>query len=183
MDALDVAKLSLNRVVVGPELLDQGAGVLAVPLLCGGVALLHVRVLLHAHPGDEVATALQGWHPAFSEQIVILGLKGLLHLDLLVQSRSIEVVGGVSHHAGPHLWLELGLIISDDELGWLVSLTIQVVLALVDTLAVVFLAVGLDLLQAALHRKRELLGENLVLGLLLSLVVQLLSVQHIKILI
>ena len=42
---------------------------------------------------------------------------------------------------------------------------------------------SLDLLEALLHGDFELLLENLVLGLLLDLVVNLFSVQHIKLLI
>lgn len=108
-EASDVADFSLDGVVVRSVLGQEGAVASAVHhLILGCLFVSHVLVLGRASPHHQVLPRLQsGAHRNTREQIVVLGLEGLLHGALFADVRLVKVEGAVAHERLPLLGLEL----------------------------------------------------------------------------
>ena len=78
----------------------------------------------------------------------------------------------------PHLWLQSGLITSDDKAFGSLFLSLHLIVGVINCFREVLLCVCLDLFQSALNGDFELLLEDLIFSLLFELVVQLVSIEH-----
>mgnify|MGYP006901822034 CR=1 FL=1 len=175
-EAIYVAELVLKGVVVGVVLGDERRGVLAVVGQLESLLLLELVVAV-AGPLHEVLAGLKRRSPSHGEEIVVLQLKRLLHSDLLLHCRGVEVEGAVDEEGVPLLRLLLIIVLDGEALGLRATLEAGV-LATLHLLGVGLGGVLLLQVGTLLEHLHELTVEDFVADGSAHLLLKLFFVQH-----
>lgn len=175
-ETIDVAELSLERIVVGAILGDHGSRVLAVAGHLETFILLEL-VVAEASPLDQVLARLKHRSPSNLEEVVVLQLESLLHGNFLLDSGGVEVESAISEESVPFL-SELGVIILDVEALGLHAALKNGVLRTFNLLSVSLGGVFLLFVGTHFENRHKLTVEDFIADGSAHLLLKLLLVQH-----